>query len=130
MSPFKEGAMYGKELILDLHNCDVGRFTREAIKIYLAMLCDRVIHMEREDLHWWDYKGEPEEYAKAPPHLKGISCVQFITTSTIVIHTLEELGTVMVNIFSCKDFDPEAAAAFTGEYFDGEIITEEVINRL
>jgi len=126
----KEEAMYGEELVLDIHGCNVELFTRKAIKAYLVKLCDEIIGMERAQLHWWDYEGEPEEYAEAPAHLKGVSCVQFITTSTIVIHTLEELGTMMVNIFSCKDFDPEAAAAFTGEYFDGEIITEEVINRL
>ena len=121
--------MYGKELILDLHECNKRTFTRRAIKAYLIGLCDNIIDMERADLHWWDYTGEPLEYANAPPHLKGVSCVQFITTSTIVVHTLDELGTVMVNIFSCKDFDAEAAAAFTGQHFNGLIVTQEVIQR-
>ena len=96
--------MYGKELIIDLHDCDVSKFNRKDIEKFLIELCDDVIDMERADLNWWDYENDPEEYEKAPPHLKGISCVQFITTSSIVIHTLE-IGDAYINIFSCKDFD-------------------------
>jgi S-adenosylmethionine/arginine decarboxylase-like enzyme len=39
-------------------------------------------------------------------------------TSSIVIHTLDILKTVYVNIFSCKDFDPDLAAAFTRDWFE------------
>ena len=62
---------YGKELILDLYDCDSLRFTRKHIGDFFKQLCE-LIDMEREDLHWWDYEGEPEEYDKAPEHLKGI----------------------------------------------------------
>ena len=37
---------YGKELILDLHNCQVGRFAREGIAQYFVELCE-LIGMER-----------------------------------------------------------------------------------
>ena len=113
--------MYGKSLALDIHNCDVSKFNREDIEAYLVELCDDVIDMERAELEWWDYEDEPEEYAKAPAHLKGVSCVQFIMTSTIVIHSLEDLGKMFIDIFSCKDFDGEATAKFTSEYFGGGI---------
>ncbi|KKL62202.1 hypothetical protein LCGC14_2187570 [marine sediment metagenome] len=122
--------MYGKELILDIHNCDVSKFNRKDIEAYLVELCDDIIDMERADIYWWDYEDEPEEYAKAPAHLKGISCVQFIMTSTIVIHSLEDLSKIFVDIFSCKDFDDAETAKFTADYFGGEIATEEAIERL
>ena len=120
---------YGKELILDIHNCDVSKFNRLDIKNYLIELCDNIIDMEREDLHWWDYEDDPEGYEEAPAHLKGTSCVQFIRTSTIVIHSLVDLRKIFINIFSCKNFDMEQAATFTGIYFDGAVKTQRNIIR-
>ncbi len=109
---------YGKELILDLHNCDPVTFTRIVIEKYFEELCD-LIDMERETLHWWDYEDFPEEYKKAPPHLKGISAIQFIKTSNIIVHTLDELKRIYVNIFSCKDFNAKVARVFTEKTFKG-----------
>jgi S-adenosylmethionine/arginine decarboxylase-like enzyme len=111
---------YGQELILDIHNADPNRFTRNHIAAYAEQLCDTVLYMEREDLHFWDYEDEPGLKAKQPPHLKGISAVQFIKTSNITIHTLDDLKKVFVNIFSCKTFNPDAAERFTVEYFHGK----------
>ena len=85
---------YGTELILDLHECDPSTYaTRNQLEVFIAALCKK-IDMEAEDIHFWDYDGEPEEYEKAPAHLKGRSVVQFIRTSTIVIHTLDEMLSV------------------------------------
>lgn len=120
--------MYGKELILDIHDCDVSKFNRKDIRIYLAELCDNIIDMERADLHWWDYEDQ-EEHDDAPPHLKGTSCVQFIMTSTITIHSLEDLKKVFINIFTCKDFDENKAALFTARFFNGKVVTMESVIR-
>ncbi len=121
---------YGKELIMDLHGCNPETFTRESISKFLEKLCDNVIHMEREDLHWWDYEGQPEEYEAAADHLKGTSCVQFISTSTIVIHTLDKLKKVFVNIFTCKDFDILVAKNFTENWFGGKAVQVRELDRL
>jgi S-adenosylmethionine decarboxylase len=120
---------YGKELILDLHDCDVSKFNREDIEAYLVELCDDIIDMERADLHWWDYE-DPSEYDAAPSHLKGTSCVQFIMTSTITIHSLEELKKAFINIFTCKDFDADEAANFTAGYFGGNIANRAEVDRI
>ena len=42
---------YGKELIIDLYDCDVETFTREKITSWLKELCN-LINMKREDLHF------------------------------------------------------------------------------
>ena len=120
---------YGKELILDLHHCDVSLFNRECLKKYFVQLCD-LIKMEREALHWWDYKGQPEEYEKAPVHLKGISAIQFIKTSNITIHTLDIMKNIYLNIFSCKDCDCEIVAEFTRKYCNGEVVAHTIVERL
>ena len=119
---------FGKELILDLHKCDVKKFTRYHIKKYFVELCV-LIDMQREDLHWWDYKGLPEEYAKAPAHLKGVSAIQFIKTSNITIHTLDVLKKVYINIFSCKEFDPLDTTLFTAAFFGGKVVNKKFIER-
>ena len=120
---------YGYELILDLYGCDPGRFNRKDIEEFMGKLCE-LIDMEKEDLHFWDYEGEPEEYEKAPPHLKGTSAVQFIKTSTIVIHTLEILKRVYINVFSCKKFEPNAAVNFIRDYFVGQIKNTTFLERV
>lgn len=107
---------YGKELILDLHGCDHKRFTRHAIERFCTELCE-LIDMERCDLHFWDDVGVPEDEKQTDPKTKGTSAVQFILTSTIVIHTLELTKAAYVNIFSCKTFDTDDAARFTAKWF-------------
>ncbi len=103
---------YGKELIIDLHNCDSSTFTRHKIKKYFVEVC-KLIDMERAKLCWWDDLRTPEEEKQNLPHTKGTSAVQFILTSNITIHTLELTKTVYVNIFSCKDFDSQKAELLT-----------------
>jgi S-adenosylmethionine/arginine decarboxylase-like enzyme len=122
--------MYGKELILDIHDCDVSKFNRKDIEAYLVELCDDVIDMQRADLHWWDYEDEDQEdYDAAPSHLKGTSCVQFITTSDIVIHSLDDLKKIFINIFSCKDFNSIETSLFTEKFFGGKIAKMNVFTR-
>ena len=123
--------MYGKELILDIHNCncDSGEFSRGNIKRFMKQLC-LMINMERHDLCFWDYKGQPEEYAKAPPHLKGTSAVQFISTSNITIHTLDEMRRVYLNIFSCKSFKSSVVKEVALNFFGGEIVNATAITRV
>ena len=93
--------LYGQELILDLHDCDTTRFTRFELERFFAKLCE-LIDMERCDLHFWDDIGVAEEERQTHPQTKGTSAVQFILTSTIVIHTLDIMKAAYINIFSCK----------------------------
>lgn len=112
---------YGKELIIDLHNCDSTTFNRKSIKRYFFELC-KLIDMEACDLHFWDDVGVPDGEKQTNPRTKGTSAVQFILTSNMVIHTLDILKCVYVNIFSCKDFDADEATVFTAKYFNGDIV--------
>lgn len=120
---------YGKELILDLHDCDTSRFNRADLEIFFMELCES-IDMKREDLHFWDYEGKPEEYEKAPPHLKGTSAIQFIQTSNITIHTLDDMKRIYLNIFSCKDFDSDLVAVFCVKFFGGRLVKAKEIDRI
>jgi S-adenosylmethionine/arginine decarboxylase-like enzyme len=111
--------VYGYSNTLDASGCDSARFTRENIEAFFVALCD-AIDMERADLHFWGY-DDPEEYAAAPPHLKGTSAVQFIMTSTITLHALDDLGAVFIDLFSCKPYEIPTVKWVVGEYFGGVV---------
>ena len=125
-------APYGVELILDLHDCDVSTFNRSSLKNYFVELCD-LIDMDAHDLHFWDYQDmdmTEEEWAALPIHVKGTSAIQFIMTSNITIHTLDDLRKVFINIFSCKNFSASEAEKFTAKWFGGKAVNSTTIDRL
>lgn len=120
--------MYGQELIIDLRNCNVSKFTRKYITKYFIELCE-LIDMEREDLHFWDDEGIPENEKRTEPHVVGVTAVQFIITSSITIHALTLLKEAYINIFSCKEFDVIKASEFTTHYFEAKQFNLNPIER-
>jgi len=120
---------YGLELIMDLKECDISTFTRKSIGNYFDELC-KLIDMHQGDRHFWDDEGVPPEECQTDPKTTGVSAVQFILTSTIVIHTLTKLGTAYINIFSCKEFDADVAKEFTLQWFSGKESNAVVVERL
>lgn len=120
---------YGKELILDLHGCDVATFNRGSIGDYFKDLCE-LIDMKRCDLHFWDDLETPEKEKQTSDHTTGTSAIQFILTSNITIHTLDKLGKVFINIFSCKGFDSNKAAGLTARWFRGRVAKRIEVERI
>ena len=114
---------FGKELILDLHDCQ-RPFDRATIHQFFIDLC-RLIKMRREKIAWWDYPETGKDYDK----LRGLSAVQFIRTSSITVHALDASHRLYVNVFSCKPFSASKAAAFTAAYFQGKIVGRKVVKR-
>ena len=113
---------YGKELILDLHDCKNTDIDTQDFCEELAEL----VNMQIEDFHRWE--SEPDE--PKDPKIFGKSAIQFITTSNITIHILPLLGNVYINLFSCKDFDPDIAVKFCETYFEGFTVSRYFIERL
>ena len=119
---------YGHELVLDLHGCNVEMFNRDSIDRFFTELCD-LIDMKKCEVYFWDDLDVPEEERQTAPHAKGTSAVCFILTSSIVIHTLDLLESVYVNIFSCKSFDPETAADYASKFFQADSYNKTFIER-
>jgi len=128
-TPTRKTVPYGYELVLDLHECSPETFNRTSLRRYFARLC-KAIDMKREELHFWDDYGVPEAKKQSEPHTKGTSAVQFILTSTIVVHTLDLMKAVYVNIFSCKPFDPKVAERITREWFCAKSCRSHFIERV
>ena len=120
---------YGYELILDLHECDVTTFNRKSLDAYFENLC-KAIDMQKCERYWWDDVGVPEEEKQTSPHTKGTSAVQFLLTSTIVVHTLDDLEAVYINIFSCKPYDKELAEKITKDWFRAKTSRSHFIERI
>lgn len=121
---------YGKHLILDLFECDTSVNDPEHLEQFFIGLTD-LIKMERavdpdtgENLAMFWSEGPEQE-----PHIVGTSGVQFIRTSNIVVHTLTELKTVYIDIFTCKDFHPQDAVRFSAAFFAGRIKNSIVLER-
>jgi len=125
----RKGQPYGIELILDLHGCDVSRFTRRSLDGYFERLC-KAIDMEKCERFFWDDIGVPEKERQVQAHTKGTSAVQFILTSSIVVHTLDLLDAAYINIFSCKPFDRRIARKITKDWFKAEECRTHFIERI
>ncbi len=107
---------YGKELILDLYECNPKKFNRKDLTLFFKELCE-VIDMVPCERFFWDDLDVPEEERQTELHTKGTSAIQFILTSNITTHTLDLIGEVYINLFSCKNFDSGKAIQFCIDWF-------------
>ncbi len=128
---------YGPQLLLDCHGCDSSTFTRENIEKFMSDLC-KTMGMDREDFHFWDDLDIPEEDRQTEPHAKGTSLggvfkkkigLQFIITSSIVIHTLDVLERCYIDVFSCKEFDEGDVKRLVYERFKAKSIRTHSVLR-
>ena len=73
--------------------------------------------MEAQDRYFWDDEGCTSAECQTNPKTVGVSAVQFILTSSIVVHSLTMLHKVFINIFSCKDFNSDTVLALSMLWF-------------
>ena len=114
---------YGLELIIDLKGCDLSDLNKEKLGKFFVELCD-LIGMTRhgEPIFWEDHSDIP--------HLRGTSGIQFIETSNVVCHPLPMLNAVYLNIFSCKEFDTDAALKFCMEFWGAASENHTIVTRV
>lgn len=118
--------MYGQELILDLHDCVAEENLTKVHRVYEFCIClCSLIDMQREDFHVW----ANDDLTQGDPKTTGISAVQFILTSSIVLHCLPLLNQVHLNVFSCKEFNPEVVENYVLDWFDGIIVNKVEVDR-
>jgi len=115
--------IYGIELILDLYDCDRRIIrSRKRLENFINNLC-ALIKMKKY--------GKPSisHFGLNNPHTAGFSLVQFIETSSITGHFSELWNSAYINIFSCKQFDPDKAANFSKKFFGAKKMKKRVIVR-
>jgi len=115
--------MWGRHLILDCSACDreVVR-DAESIRNFCADLVSSIGMVAY---------GEPmlEHFATHLPEAAGYSLVQLIETSAVTGHFCDASGDIYLDVFSCKDFDPEAAIEVVRQYFRPENIHRKTLFR-
>ncbi len=122
--------MYGSEVIIDLANADVTKFTRAALSDFLDALCIDILKVRPQARHWWDDEGVPPEERQTDPKTKGTTVVQFLLFSNVTIHTLDLLRSVYINVFVCREFDAEAVIAFCQKFFNAKIEKATIVGRV
>jgi S-adenosylmethionine/arginine decarboxylase-like enzyme len=105
---------WGLLAAINLHGCDRGRLADpDNIRRFVPIVID-AIGMRAHGGLALDRFGDGE--------LEGWSAMQFIETSSITLHADEVFGRCFVDVFSCRPFDPDVAAAVAVEHFGGAAI--------
>lgn len=102
---------WGLEVVIDFRGAPLERVADRA----------RIERFARELVSRLDMRayGEPQtpHFGHADPRTAGITLVQLIETSSIVMHFSEAEGAGYGNVFSCRPFDPDVIAALVRETF-------------
>ena len=110
---FERGNYWGMSTRVDLYSCDKAMIARPSILEHWIKSMVTELGMVRV--------GEPHiEYCGTVPHLYGYSVLQLIQTSDITGHFCDESGDAYVDIFSCKEYDPQYIANWCRDYFKAE----------
>jgi len=59
----------------------------------------------------------------------GYTLVQLIETSNIIAHFAEETDDMYLDVFSCKEFNPEDVETMVRSYFQPKFLTQQLILR-
>jgi S-adenosylmethionine/arginine decarboxylase-like enzyme len=116
----RTSAPWGMLAAIDLHGCDRSRLEdADTLRRFVPSLID-AIGMRAHGPLALDRFGGGE--------LEGWSAMQFIETSSVTVHTDEVFARCFVDVFSCRPFDAEVAAAIAVAYFGGTF-TVRVLQR-
>jgi S-adenosylmethionine/arginine decarboxylase-like enzyme len=105
---------WGYQLILDCSGFNDGVEDPDTLKKFIKELVEE-IDMEAV--------GEPiiKHFPPEPADIRGYTIVQLIVTSSIVCHFMDQDHTGYVDVFSCKDFDPNDVERVMKKYFGDKL---------
>ena len=102
---------WGMLAAIDVHGCERARLADPAaIRRFVAIVIE-AIGMRAHGALALERFGDGE--------LEGWSAMQFIETSSITLHADEVGGRCFVDVFSCRPFAADVAAAIAAEHFGG-----------
>jgi S-adenosylmethionine/arginine decarboxylase-like enzyme len=114
---------WGYHLTLDCAGCNV-----ENMKSHenIVAFFDELISVTK--MQKW---GEPliQDLQTGPEHIRGISAVQFIATSSITCHFCDFTGECYIDFFSCKSFVLDDVVACVKKYFGAQHVKQQYLIR-
>mgnify|MGYP006271135633 CR=1 FL=1 len=111
---------WGYHLLLDISGCSKNIDKEDEVKSFLK---DLVKALDMKAI------GDPIVVKVDSEQGRGISAVQIITTSTITFHGDDDEMCVYLDVFSCKDYDPEDAIRLVKKYFNPQHVGKKWIYR-
>jgi S-adenosylmethionine/arginine decarboxylase-like enzyme len=110
-TPRRISARWGMLAAIDLHGCERPRLEDpDSIRTFVPRLVEAIGMRAYGPLHLERF-GDGE--------LEGWSAMQFIETSSLTLHADEHDCRCFVDVFSCRPFDPDLAAAIAVAHFGG-----------
>jgi S-adenosylmethionine/arginine decarboxylase-like enzyme len=102
---------WGTLAAIDLHGCESVRLADpDCIRVFVGAMVEAIGMVAHGPLAL-------ERFGHGD--LEGWSAMQFIQTSTVVVHADEIAGRCFVDVFSCAPFDAELAGAVAVDHFGG-----------
>ena len=123
MKTFDGKNCWGILVSVDLEECNPD-IIRDASKMK-----EFLIEIVKEiDMTSW---GDPivVRFGEGNPDVTGFSIAQLIETSLISGHFAEKDNSAYLDLFSCKEFDPEKAANFCKNFFGAKKMKQTCIFR-
>jgi S-adenosylmethionine/arginine decarboxylase-like enzyme len=109
--PARASAPWGMLAAIDLHGCRQRRLADpDSILAFVPSVIEAIGMRAHGPLRLERF-GSGE--------LEGWSAMQFIETSSITVHADEFSGRCFIDVFSCREFNPEVAAAVAVAHFGG-----------
>jgi S-adenosylmethionine/arginine decarboxylase-like enzyme len=99
---------YGKELVLDLENCNAEKLTKEEVKTFCEVLAKELNIESSQYVAWESDSG-------------SISAILFLDKSSISVHSVSSTKQCFVNVFATQDFEPTKITVFILKYLEGTI---------
>ena len=114
---------FGWELIIDANECDLESIrSLENIQAFVDEVIEVTKMTKMGELHAHYLEDTPEHRKKG---IIGWSICQFIVTSSLIMHFCEDpnknTGTLYLNYFSCKSFDPADVKNCLQKYFKCDV---------
>jgi len=108
-------APYGWLLSADFERCDPDAIADPQL---VAMYCKALV----AGIGMRPY-GDPwiRKFGTEGTHAEGLTLIQPIETSSLVVHFSDERRSLYLDLFSCKRFEPDEVIKFTSEYFRGQV---------
>lgn len=111
---------WGSHLIIDCASGNDNVSSIIAVRVFIDDLV-KTIDMEKHGPIQIDRFGEGD--------LKGISCCQFIKTSSIVGHFCDVNRNFYLDIFSCKRFSTSKVLECVRKHFNPDIVKHSLVER-
>lgn len=73
--------------------------------------------------------GKPQIVHFGTGNKAGYTLVQLIETSNIVAHFVEEYNDLYLDVFSCKEFNPDTVESIVRDYFRPGAVSCQVLER-